>query len=327
MLIGSTEEIKAVLSVGAANDFNRLKPHLLNAELAYIKPLLGTNMYEELCEFYEGHPYENPNDAQIATATLLGKVQHSIVHLGYYLGFEFLNVTVSDMGFTRTESQTSKSLYRYQEDNLRDYFKNGGFNMLDEILLFMEENIAHFDEFALSNTYTVFRSAFIQTAVAFSNIYFINNSRLTFLRLQPHIRFIEDTEIKPLLGTDVYDLIKTGMITEVIPAKVVAVLPYIRTPLAFLSAALLMEESGADLTEKGLYFQSTMPSTQDSRQITPAAAERIALLVARARNMGKAYLEMLKTYMADNVEDWEDYSTESGSIFNRDNSGKKTFWA
>ncbi|HPS51739.1 MAG TPA: hypothetical protein PK892_13615, partial [Bacteroidales bacterium] len=82
MLIGSTEEIKAVLSVGAANDFNRLKPHLLNAEMAYIKPLLGTNMYDEMCEFYEEYPYENPNAAQIATATLLGKVQHSIVHLG-----------------------------------------------------------------------------------------------------------------------------------------------------------------------------------------------------------------------------------------------------
>jgi hypothetical protein len=327
MLLGSIEEIKKILPIGTGNDFNRLKPHLLNAETAYIKPLLGTEMYDELSEFYENYPYEDPNEAQLATEELLKKMQHAIIHLAYYVGFEFLNVSVTDMGFTRTESQTSKTLYRYQEDNLRDYFKTSGFNMLDEALLFMEENISNFTEFALSDAYTIFKSAFIPTANAFTVIFFINNSRLTFLRLQPHLKFIEETVILPLLGSDTYYEIKAGMIAEPIPSKVVGVLPYIRTPMAYLSAALLMEESGADLSDKGLYFQSTMPSNQDSRQITPAVADRIALLVARARNMGNAYLEMLKTYMADNIADWSDFTSQTGSVFNRDNTNKKTFWA
>jgi hypothetical protein len=327
LLLSSITEIKTILPIGTGNDFNRLRPHLQNAETAYIKPLLGTNMYDELCEFYENYPYAEPTEVQEITGELLLKVQHAIIHLAYFAGFDFLNVSATDMGFSRIESQTSKSLFRYQEDNLRTYFKDSGFNMLDEILLFLEENISSFSEFELSDTYTVLKSAFIQTASVFHGIYFISNSRLTFLRLQPHIKFIEETVIRPLLGSDTYNEIKSGMITDPVPSKVVGVLPYIRTPLAYLSAALLMEESGADLTDRGLYFSATIASTQDSRNITPAAADRIALLVARARNMGNAYLEMLKTYMADNIADWSDFTSQTGSVFNRDNTGKKTFWA
>lgn len=327
MLVSSVEEIQKLLPIGAGNDYNRVKPHLTNSETAYIKPLLGTEMYDELCEFYESYPYDSPTDVQVIVEQLLLKIQHSIVHLAYYIGFDFLNASVSDMGFSRVESTTTKSLFKYQEDHLRDYFKSSGFNMLDEALLYMEENIGSFTEWSASSTYTVFKSAFIPTASAFNAIYFINKSRLTFLRLQTHIKFVEETVIKPLLGVTTYDEIKTDMTESSIPAKTVAVLPYIRTPLAYLAVALLMEESGADLSDKGLYFESTIANSPDNRNIAPATSERIAMLAARARTQGNSYLEMLKTYMADNIADWTSFTDVSGYILNRDNTDKKTFWA
>lgn len=327
MLLGSINEIKDIMPVGAANDFNRLKPHLQNAETAFIKPLLGTNMYAELTEFYEDYPYDNPTPVQDDMETLLQKAQHAIIHLAYFVGFDFLNASVTDMGFRRTDSEHSKSLFKYQEDNLRDYFKNSGYNMLDDILVFLEENITSFSEFSASATYTVFKQAFFETAAVFNSIYYINASRITFLRLQQHIKFVEDTVIKPLLGSTIYAEIKAGMAASPVPAKVVGVLPYIRVPLAYLSVAYLMEESGADLTDRGLWFAATMPVGVDSRKITPSETDRIAMLAARARSQGEAYLEMLKTYLTDNIADWTGYTTTQGSIFNRDNTGKKTYWA
>ncbi len=327
MLIGTITEIQNLLPIGVGNNFNRLKPHLQNAETAYIKPLLGTEMYLEISEFYENYPYDSPTTIQEDCETLLLKLQHAIVHLAYYVGFDFLNVSATDMGFQRIESQTSKTLFKYQEDNLRSYFKTSGFNMLDDALVFMEENISSFGEWEASATYTVFKQAFLKTSPEFSAIYFINNSRLTFLRLQPHIRFIEDTVIKPAVGEDTYNEIKTGMVAATVPAKVVSILPYIRTPLAYFSVALLMEESGADLTDKGLYFESLNGTTPDNRKYNPASDQRIAMLAARARTMGNSYLEMLKAYLLDNPTDWTDYVDASGYILNRDNTDKKTFWA
>ena len=327
MLIGSIKEIQDLLPIGAGNNFNRLKPHLQNAETAFIKPLLGSEMYAEISEFYENYPYDTPTSVQEDCGTLLLKLQHAIVHLAYYVGFDFLSVSASDMGFQRIESQTTKTLFKYQEDNLRTYFKTSGFNMLDDALVFMEENIASFAEWSASATYTVFKQAFVKTASEFNAIYFINNSRLTFLRLQPHIKFVEDTVIKPAIGEDTWDEIKAGMIDSPVPAKVVSVLPYIRTPLAYFAVALLMEESGADLTDKGLYFESLNGTNADNRKSGPANDKRIAMLAARARTMGNSYLEMLKAYLLDNATDWTDYVDSTGYILNRDNADKKTFWA
>ena len=260
MLFTTIAEIKAVLPVGAGNDYNRLKPHIANAENRYIKPLLGTNMYDELVEFFEADYPATPNNAQIAMKELLGKVQFSVIHLAYFIGFDFLNVSVSDAGFLRTESTEKKGLFRYQEDNLKDYFKNAGFDALDDVLVYMEENIANFSEFKSSASWTEFREMFIPTVKILEQIPFnINGSRLTFLALKPYFSYIEDTELSKLLGAITFAEIKDEMAKDQPAAKVTAILPYIRKPLIYLASAMLMEETGATLGDKGLYFEKAKP--------------------------------------------------------------------
>ena len=53
MFFQNVNEIKAILPIGVGNDFNRLKPHIENAENKYIRPLLGFDICNELREFYE----------------------------------------------------------------------------------------------------------------------------------------------------------------------------------------------------------------------------------------------------------------------------------
>jgi hypothetical protein len=43
--------------------------------------------------------------------------------------------------------------------------------------------------------------------------------------------------------------------------------------------------------------------------------------------MGNAYLEMLKSYMADNATHWTGYVAPTGNFLNRDNTSHRTFWA
>jgi hypothetical protein len=332
MLIKTINEVKDVLPVGAANNYARLKPHFEAAELAFIKPLLGTSMYDELQEFYDDYePAEPPGDelseehteAISDTVALLKKVQHAISHLAYFLGFDLLNIQVSDMGFKRSESETAKTLFKYQEDNLRDFFKTTGFNALDNILLFLEENISSFGEFASAPNYTVLKTSFIPNTSVFNDIVFIHNSRIIFLRLIPHMRFVEDTILRPALTETVYASVKSGMVATPVPVLVTSTLAYLRPALAHFSAAMLMEESGADMSDRGLFFQATMATAPDNRQITPAASERIALLVARSRQMGNHYLTELKAFL--NAY-WPGYSGTPGP-FRRDNYNKKSFWA
>ena len=325
MLFTNITEIKAFLPIGVGNDFGRLKPHIENAEQKYIKPLLGTNMYDELQEFYLADYPAEPSEVQEMTKELLEKVQHALIHLAYFSGFDFLNVSVSDAGFQRLESERTKGLYKYQEDNLKKYFSDAGFNGLDDVLVFLEDNIESFGEFKTEENYTVLKQSFLPTVKVVENIPFnLHGSRLVFLALKPAMAYIEDTDIRKTLGETIYAEIKAEMVKEDPSAKVKSILPYIRKPLIYLASAMLMEETGAELGEKGLFFEKTDPVFRGTLKKEPSTEQRIAAMVARNRGIGLNYLEALKSYLDKN---WEEYSGQTGSVFNRDNTGKKTFWA
>lgn len=327
MLFKTITEIQAFMPIGVGNQFDRLKPHIANAETKYIKKLLGVNMYDELQEFYDdvipNYP-DTPSDAQIATRELLEKVQHATIHLAYFIGFDFLNTSISDAGFHRTESDRTKGLYKYQEDNLRQYFSDSGFNTLDDCLVFIENNIEHFNEFKLSANWTVLKESFLPTVNVIEQIpYNIHGSRLLLLALKPHIAYAEDTRIKKLLGETIYNEVKTEMVKDDPAAKVTALLPYIRKPLIYLAAASLMEETGATLDQRGLFFEETAATFPANNIKKPTEPDVMAGRVARERLKASNYLEDLAAQL---VENWEDFDGETGT-FSRDNSGKKTFWA
>lgn len=324
MLFKTIPEIKNFLPIGVGNDFMRLKPHIQNAENKYIKPVLGAAMFDELQEFYDTEPPGPLTEVQEAMQQLLLKTQHSLIHLAYFIGFDFLNVNVSDAGFQRIGGERTKGLYKYQEENLKTYFSDAGFNALDDMLVFIEENIQHFGEFKAEKNWTDLKTAFLPSVAVVENIPFnLHGSRLTFMALRPFVAFIEDTVVRPVIGQAIYDEIKAEMAKDQPAAKVTAILPYIRKPLIYLASALLMDETGATLFDKGLYFEKTTGNQPDNKIKGPSTDERIAAAIARNQMIGNSYLDQLKSYL---LENWDAYAGTAQRLPNRDNNGKKTFW-
>jgi len=324
MIFSKDTEIKVILPIGVGNDFNRLKPHIENAENRYIKPLLGFDMYAALVELYNTDESQTPTDEEKHRRELLSKVQFATIHLAYFIGFDFLNVSVTDAGFQRMETERTKGLFKYQEDAIKSFFAETGFNALDDILTFLEINIEAFEEFMTSENFNQLITSFLPNVKTIEEIPFnIHRSNLIFLALQPSISYIEDISILPVLGETIYSIVKTEMAKEVVDEKVNKLLSFIRKPLIYLASAMLMEETGATLYEKGLYFDKNEDQQRAKVVRGPAPAERIAILVNRNRLIGNNYLEMLKTHL---IANWPEYSGQIGSAFKRDNNGKKTFF-
>jgi hypothetical protein len=334
MLFKTIDEIKQFLAVGAGTDFNRLKPHIQNAETAYLRPLLGAGLFNELQDFYDNPPANPLEGGNTLFRELLSLVQRTLIHLTYWSGFQVLNATISDGGFKRTENEKVKSLFKYQEVELKEYFKTTGFNGLDEILFYLEMEIGksegetfNFKSFVDSDAWTILKSSFISDTSTFNSIVFINHSRLTFLRLKSPMQLVEDLDIKPLLGEAIFNEIKLEMVKPKAAVKVLAILPYIQKASAYLATALLMEESGADLTEKGLFFESTSSENNLTTNQQPSESDRINFLAKRNKGIGMNYLEQLKSYLNANATDWPGYSGQTGNALRRNNTDKKSFWA
>ncbi len=325
MLFKTVLEIKNILPIGIGNDFQRLKPHIANAENGFIKILLGLNMYNALIDLYNTPVSETPSADELLRRELLGKVQFASIHLAFHLGFDFLNISVTDAGFQRIETERTKGLYKYQEDAIKAFFAETGYNALDDILVFLEENIGSFEEFLSSVNFNNIITSFLPNVKSIENLPFnIHSSRLIYLALKPSLAYIEDTAIKNTLGQTIYDQVKTEMVKEEIEAKFVLLLDHIRKPLIYLASAMLMEETGATLGDKGLYFAKNEDQQRAKVVRAPSTEERIAVLVNRNRLIGNNYLEMLKAFL---IANFEEYSGQQGSVFQRDNYNKKTFFA
>jgi hypothetical protein len=321
------EEIREFISVSASSSFDSFSPHILNAERDYLIPVIGTDLYDEITETFAALPFDSPTEPQLKQLELLRICRSAIIHISVWIGFDLLNAHISEGGFKRTESASVKPLFKYQEDHLKAYFRTNGFNALDSILTYLESNSTVFTSFFESTQGTIFKSSFIPNTGTFDDILFINKSRLTFLRLKAQMQLTEVMEIAPILGIETFNYIKSELVKDKPADKVIALLPYIRRPLAYLSSALLMEESGADLTDNGLYFTSVTASYNNDTAHDPSSSERIAILVKRNRNFGYAYLDQLRTYLLSNPADWTLIVPSTGKVLRRDNTNKKTFWA
>jgi hypothetical protein len=143
----------------------------------------------------------------------------------------------------------------------------------------------------------------------------------------PHLQLVEDTEILPLLGAITLAELKDEMAKDSPSSTKMAIIPYIRKAMAYLASAFLMEESGADLTDNGLYFTANASTNSNDTERKPSNPERIGLLVKRNRNAGNAFLDQIRSYLVAHAADWADVTLSTGKVLRRDNRDKKTFWS
>jgi hypothetical protein len=341
MLLENIEDVRKVINASKATSFDKLFNHLFNTEQKYIFPLIGNALYEKLATFYN-----NP-DADVLTrsdmntdfnsdfyvvvpekdkayARLLYITQQAIAHLAFYEGFDLLNTFVSDAGFKRQESETTKSLFKYQEDNIRNYYRDNGFNMLDHMLAFLETNITHFPEYL--PLLAANKARIIPDTRTFNSIINIRNSRIVFLRMIQHMKTVEELELTPVLGAANMKIITDGLAASIVPDKVISILPYLRNVVAWYTTVMLMEETGADFTDRGLYFEGIKGGIAMSDVKLPTPDSRVAILVERNKNVALSYMGLLKRYLSDNAAVWNDFSDPRSRMPYRDNAGKKTFW-
>jgi hypothetical protein len=331
MLINTVEEIQQYLPVSVATSFDTIKPFIESSERKFIKPVLGYDAYTKLVGYYTAQQnsgsWGSSQEDSDAYADVLKLAQKALINLAYYHGFSILSVQATDGGFHRIESAEFKGLYKYQEEDLKDLFKKDGYNGIDDLLEYLEENIEYFPEFEDSENRLIDKANIIPDTKTMNSIYYIGGSRMVFLRLRYFMAQVEHFAIKKLLGATLYNFVKSELTKAEPAARVVALLPYLQKPVAFLTVAAGIEELGINVTDKMLFFESQMGTILNSSVKTPANADQLGIVKDKANKTGNSYLEDLKAFLIANETTYTEYSGQSGYIYARDNTDKKTFFA
>lgn len=315
MLVTTLEQIREVLPVNATTDFDTYKPYVNLAESTFLTKVLGQSLYDKL-------------DGETPDETAVKKARFCIVNYAMFSGFDMLNVTYDEDGFRRAAKDVS--LYRYQEENLKDLFKNAAYNGIDDLIEYLQGNISQFEEFKTSQFYLDAKASFFPTTNSFDSIYGINGSRLVFLQISKYFSRVIDFDIIPTIGRPLYNQVVAEMEKETdANADLLALVPYIRKPLAFLAVAAGVTEMGLQITEKGMFFEEQQSNSQSHINTKRVNADAINAIYRQNSGLGQRYISLLFEYLRDNADKYTAFTLKDASVnpFIRNNSGRKTFWA
>jgi hypothetical protein len=301
------------LKISNACSWITVKAPVRNAWDLFIVPLIGEAMAETLTEIYlQDEQIENDKK-------LLRLAQRANILLAFWYDYAELNVLIGDSGFKRQESENTKTPYKYQEKQLRDGWKTKGFNALDDLLCFLETNISEYDDYRLSENYTQNRKAIIQNTEQVNSIYFINRSRLTYLRLKPHFKIVEDTILAPRLG-ELFIQLKEELEKENPDPKFIALRNVLQPVIIFHAVQRLLLETG-DLSDKGLFFASLRNDDSDT-QLQEVADERATCQAKQAEADAISYWKLAEKHLQVKFG----IEPATGGIHHRDNNNRKAFW-
>lgn len=317
------EEFRKYIAVNVSLSFDNLEPYIDPAERKYLTPLLGKELYDQLITFYNNNQSEE--DSELWNS-LLHLCQHAVINLALLKAYPVLNAHISDSGISRAHSK-EKALYKYQEDLLIDSFKEDGFNGLDDVLAFLEDNINKFPKWKKSDNYTLIKSSIIKSTAEFNAVYNIGNSRIVFLQLKPYINQVVDLDVPSILGEDLTNRIITSLAADTPDEKITNLLPDLRKTIVFSSIALGVDEMGLNVTERGMLFSLRTEGDGNTEQQLPDQ-EYLAMLQSKNQKTANKYFSRLVRYITSHAEDYPEFTGDNSSPFaiRRDNSGKKTVW-
>ena len=90
--------------------------------------------------------------------------------------------------------------------------------------------------------------------------------------------------------------------------------------------AKAFQSLGISVLDRGVFFQSQESTQSNTLKETPINSNQLVMFVKGASESGEYYLAMLRDFLMDKADTYEEIVRTSGDAFNRDNTDKTTFW-
>ncbi len=303
-LIESIAEIKEHLAINMTSQIKTLRPYIEQAQIKFIKPVLGAALYNALVAEYES----SGSSSSTTMSDLLEQVQRPLAYLSYSLYLPTGNIMASDSGIHISVTDTKKQAFQWQVDEFQNSLLELGFTAIEELYIFLEENLEDYPTWESSEAYTTFRETFIQTAKEFQKYINIHSSRRVFVAIMPVMKKIEEFEIANVLGEDLYNEMKEDLTGgsgsgsgEAILAEHQEILPWIKAACAHLTVARAATDQNIELNANGVHMIATSGVNMNAKK--SAGNDAISPFIYAAQRDGQAYLHKIRDYLNKNASE------------------------
>jgi hypothetical protein len=315
-LIADIAKMKQFVAVDATMDIDTIEPYLVQAENNYLIPAIGQVTYDQLVDYMDGS--SSGSLSSTALDDLLDKVYPVVCRLGLWMAVPELDLRMTDAGFVVTSNAQFAPASQYRVQNMMDNLRETGFRALDVLLIYLETNKATYTAWADSDSFTEFNEHFLRTAKEFNTYYFINNSRRLFIKLKPFIAESELVAIKNILGTDLFDALKTKVADGSTAGVYVTILDYVRRAMVYLTMQDAIPQLGVIINEQGVSINETLGSGTFIIQKSPND-NTIVSSIDQAKRKAQQMTELLAKYLEDNADDITEYTATGNTTYTVEN--------
>lgn len=295
-LFKTTAELKTYIPANVDFNIEGLMPFIKSAETEFIIPNISQAQYDDLSAAYN---VVSPSLTAAQTA-LLARIQPALAHYAFKKWIPFGQVQIDSAGIRIASTESMKTAFQWQTKDLEASSLQSAYTFMEALLTYMEANKASYALWTASDSYTVFKESFINTASDFNKYFNINSSRLTFISFKACMKKVEDFAVKAVLDATTFAAIKTRIKAGTTTAADTALLNFIQPAVAHLTIAAALKTQAAIINSNGIIVAKNVGfMTVDAGDA--AGAELKDQMIRTASEDGNAYLRQLQQYLNENA--------------------------
>lgn len=294
MLLNTLQEIKNYLPINVAFHFEDIAPQIERATIKYLIPILSQKEYNILEKAYQDNTL---SDVQ---KPLLHLCQRALANFAYQLWLPHGTIQVSQSGLHIHQDDMRRPPYKWQMDSLENAYEQTGYECLDEILLYLEQNANEFYFWRVSESYTIFQETLIATAAEFTKyIPKVDNSRRLFLLLKPDMIRVEESQLLATLCQAQYTHLKDTTQTLTEPEK--NLLIFCKKAVAYQTFVEAIPDLLFEIYDQTLFGTAHQDETKQKNTPQNVILQNIQDKYAR---IAQQHWASLKTFINDNIAEF-----------------------
>ena len=299
--LSTTDELQlAGLSVDNDTEFAVIDPHLKDAEVSYLKPVLGATLWDAAIAGLD----EETVDSK--WSDLLPYLQKPVAFQGYYRFFKISRGQLNHRGFARDRSEYSEAAPKWEIDEIKTELICQADYALDQLIKFLTENSDTYTEWVEADFYNQSGGVIIPTASIFDEFVKIGCSGRVFAKLKQYRARAERGLIRTICQ-ELFDQVNTEILGTM-TAEVTALLPYLRAVVAYDTMAKGIKMMNFNYLNTGIYLYSFSDGNISKSAISTQDAKMLA--DQWAQDYQEARVELIE-FLKDNIEDYPEYSSSS----------------
>lgn len=290
---------------GGANvslELDSIAPTMLDAAQHHVLPWLGEELWGQLVAAVAAGPV----DPATPLGALLPHACRPLAKLTMYEYAAIGGIQFGESGIHRVETEDMKAAYKYQEQAYRDSMLQHGYESLEQMQRFLDNNAADYATWLSGAAGQRARALVINYAWDLRTVYSKYVSRYTFEMLRSVIADLELFVLVPTIGQAQYDRLKAGILADDLTDLETGLLQLVQKAVGNFAIEEGLRRHWVTIQGNNV-VQVVHSGNDDRKQVMPAADTGTSLKILQAEEYANRYLSRIVDYLTTHITDFPDY--------------------